>query len=419
MRQNNPPPMRGRPRTFEDLHAAYAARVLVLVWLLGVTEADRLDMAQEVWLAAFRRLESYDAAGCSAPTWLAGIARNVVMTWRRTKQRRPEFSTSADDAAELLDERTPETATEEQRRAHALRALLFFAIPDQERRETFILHEYFGETIAEVAKTTDVPAETVERRLKMARRDLERAKAAMSDEDREKFRALVAPFATVDDLIEGMRPKVSDEDIAKVWDGVMERIKREGIEPDNGVAEGAPPAPPAVPLGSPLPGFALRGGKLAGALGGTFLVGALAGAGTLYAWLSRDSARETSIAMIETTQQPAPVVPMEPTAAPLLSARAVPLGPSSAERDAAALSTTLLARARAALATAPAHARAFADEHARRYPQRHAAQREEVAICALVQLGRRTEAEPRAERLVKMAPAFRPEMETLFDRPFL
>ena len=77
----------------------------------------------------------------------------------------------------------------------------------------------------------------------------------------------------------------------------------------------------------------------------------------------------------------------------------------------------LLDRARTA---EPAEALALADRHARRFPtSNRAAAREEIAIRALVQLGRRAEAEERAARLLQWAPSKGPAMENLFGRSLL
>src|SRR5690349_14526405 len=93
--KERPPP--GGPVTFEELYAEHAPRVLVLVWLLGVAEAERPDVAQEVWLDVHRGLASYDPRRGSVPAWIAGIARHAVLDWHRARRRRPEVGTFAEE----------------------------------------------------------------------------------------------------------------------------------------------------------------------------------------------------------------------------------------------------------------------------------------------------------------------------------
>lgn len=57
MRESNPP---AGPATFEDLYAEHAARVRSFLWLFGVAEADREDVAQEVWIDVHRSLPLFD-----------------------------------------------------------------------------------------------------------------------------------------------------------------------------------------------------------------------------------------------------------------------------------------------------------------------------------------------------------------------
>ena len=76
------------------------------------------------------------------------------------------------------------------------------------------------------------------------------------------------------------------------------------------------------------------------------------------------------------------------------------LPPAPAPIDALAAEVATLDAARAALGDAPARALRLADEHASRFPSAMlAAERELIAIDALVRLGRRDEARTRAARL--------------------
>lgn len=235
----------------------------------------------------------------------------------------------------------------------------------------------------------------------MARRDLERAKQAMSGDDRAKLRAFVVPFASVDAMIDDLRSSVSDEEATRVRDRVCERIALEG----NGdrVADSAPTEGPSVdaPTSSLLPGVV-----------GAFLVGVMVGAGSLYAFLSREKVPPASIVAVE-APGPVETAAPEPLAKPAPTARVSSSATSSLDTGAPWEADSLLARARRVLTTTPRDALTLVQEHGARFPKRDAVKREEIAIRALVQLGQRAAAEARAAQLIAWAPSMRAPMADL------
>jgi len=394
---------------FDKLHKEHRRAVLSLVWTLGVPEGEREDVAQEVWATAARHFDGYEDQ--SPLGWLGTITRNAVKTWRRTRKRRPELGTQVDEGIEPIDLRTPETATLDEQRRHALRAFLFVAMPNEERREAFILHEVFGQTVAEVARTMRVPLETAQARLKMARRDIERTKQAMSDEDRARLRAFVVPFVSVDAMIEELRSSVPDEEVERVSRRVYERLGRDadGVDP----VQSAPPDAPSPPTGPPF----------ASAVVAAFLAGVLVGAGVLYAVLSRDKpppsiATFETVRPVETIPEPDPEPSASPSATTTAPRASSPVETGAPQEAGSLRADSLLARARRALTTAPRDTLAMVQEHAAKFPKRDGAKREEIAIRALVQLGERAEAESRAAQLIVWAPSMRARMADLFGHEF-
>src|ERR1700733_1866567 len=78
---------------------------------LGVPKRDRDDRAQDVFLAAYQSLPTYDAARPLRP-WLHGVAFRVVSNDRRLARNRNEVI--VDDVVELADPaRSPEEAAAE------------------------------------------------------------------------------------------------------------------------------------------------------------------------------------------------------------------------------------------------------------------------------------------------------------------
>src|SRR4029079_7272283 len=122
--------------------------------LLGVSEPELDDVAQEVWLDVHRSLSKYAASKGTARAWIAGIVRNAVRDWKRTRRRHPELCAPTDE--EPPDPRTLEPAEDAARaeRHAALQAFVERAIPNEDRREALLLHELEGMTVEEVASAT-------------------------------------------------------------------------------------------------------------------------------------------------------------------------------------------------------------------------------------------------------------------------
>jgi len=412
MRQRNPP---AEPAMFEDLYAEHAPRVAALLRGLGVPERERSDVAQEVWAAVHQGLASYDAKLGTERAWIGGIARNAARDWHRKQRRTPELSSLTEqEPAEL---HSPEAAAVNQQQHAAWWAFVVRAVPNADQREAFVLYEVGGLTVDEVAAETGVRFWTAQWRLKMARDKLKEAEAALTGEEREKLRTVV-PLVGLEALIEAMRAPVPDREIAQVWERVSERITREGGSIHAPLGS---PVTALPPLAGP-PGYVLTAAQLGASLAGVFVAGVLTGAGSLYAFASRDRTHETSIAMIDETRQPAPVATLEPAPQPVPTATAPPKGtsPVVATRESGAAATweaeALLNRAQKALASSPGEALALANDHAQRFRDDNPAEREEIAIHALVKLGQRAGAEARAVRLIERAPSKRQAMETLLGR---
>jgi RNA polymerase sigma-70 factor (ECF subfamily) len=126
------------------------------------------DLAQETFLRAFRALPRFDAAGpARASTWLLTIASRLVHDERR-KRRPPLQPLEADLPA--MAPGTPET---EQSRAELGRALSRAAGElSGEHRDVFVLAEFHGLDMKEIAQVLSIPEGTVKTRLFRARERL-------------------------------------------------------------------------------------------------------------------------------------------------------------------------------------------------------------------------------------------------------
>lgn len=119
---------------------------------------DAADVAQETWLAGMR---NPPASKESIRTWLSHVIRNVASTMRRTESRRlkreqivskPDRAPSAADVVERAEIRH-----------RVVEAVLSLAEP---YRSTILLRFYEDFSPREIARSEDLPVETVRTRLK-------------------------------------------------------------------------------------------------------------------------------------------------------------------------------------------------------------------------------------------------------------
>lgn len=133
---------------------------------LGVPAKDAEDIAQEVFVTAFRRLPSFDPTRPIRP-WLFGIAYRVARGHLRKARHRYEVElTCADPASDGPD---PALAFERATQ----RAMVIWALGQvgEKRRAVFILHDIDETPMAEVASALEIPLHTGYSRLRRAREE--------------------------------------------------------------------------------------------------------------------------------------------------------------------------------------------------------------------------------------------------------
>jgi RNA polymerase sigma-70 factor, ECF subfamily len=143
----------------------------VLRWLraLGAPEADRDDIAQEVFLVVSRRLHAFD--GRNPAAWLYRIAKHQVRDFRARTWIKSIFNREHTDAVnDLPDEGAgPAAALERKQNQRVLFGLLAKMNPD--RRAALVLFEVDGMSGDEIARIQGVPLNTVWKRLHVARKE--------------------------------------------------------------------------------------------------------------------------------------------------------------------------------------------------------------------------------------------------------
>jgi RNA polymerase sigma-70 factor, ECF subfamily len=178
-------------------HALFRAvfqREFDYVWAslrrLGVHDRDAEDVAQELFVHVYRRLDDYDPTRPLRP-WLFAFAFRCASDWRRLARHRVE-------AHEDPDHRPGQTlsadAAVERAQDHAL-VLQALDHVDLERRGVFILFELDQVPMKEVADALGLPLFTAYSRLRVAR---------------EEFTAAVRRIRAREPHARGQRPRAPD-----------------------------------------------------------------------------------------------------------------------------------------------------------------------------------------------------------------
>lgn len=154
---------------FEAIYQRWFREVCTWIRALGGPDADRDDIAQEVFLVVRRRLSAFD--GRNLPGWLYRITQRQVRDFRRRAWFRHVLTHRHERETDALPNASPGPAAAFERRE---RERVLFDILDkirEPRRSTFVLFEIEGMSGDEIAQLQEVPVNTVWTRLHHARRD--------------------------------------------------------------------------------------------------------------------------------------------------------------------------------------------------------------------------------------------------------
>lgn len=143
---------------FRSLVERHQSAICATIRALLPRYAEWEDLAQEVFLAAFVHLATFDATKGSFRTWLLAIARNQC----RNVRQRP-LATQVAENSNLAGGRSPEELACEAEWFERLDAVLA-ALPE-EQRLSFVLVEMQGLSYQEAADISEVTVGTVKSRL--------------------------------------------------------------------------------------------------------------------------------------------------------------------------------------------------------------------------------------------------------------
>jgi RNA polymerase sigma-70 factor (ECF subfamily) len=155
----------GDLEAFRQIVARYQDPVLRLVRNLSRAPAEWEDLAQDIFVAAYRALPDFEVERGRFRSWLFAIARNRCVNER--KKRGPLL---VDELPPQIEERTPcDSLVERELVLRLDRAL--DALPDAQRT-AFVLRELVGLTSDEVAQIEAIDIGTVRSRLSRAKAQL-------------------------------------------------------------------------------------------------------------------------------------------------------------------------------------------------------------------------------------------------------
>ena len=165
----------GESAAFDDLVRRYRERIVALALHLTRSESDADDIAQEVFLNAYRALPRF-AGKSEFFTWVYRMAVNRSLTARRDRKRRGE--TPMDDPrverAVTIDAGGDPIRAAELRRTYARLLSALDRLPS-EMRTTVVLVALQGFSHGEAAVVQDCSPGTIAWRMHTARKQLRRA----------------------------------------------------------------------------------------------------------------------------------------------------------------------------------------------------------------------------------------------------
>lgn len=171
---------------FEELYDQRFDDVSRWVRALGVREADRDDVVQDVFMIVHRRLADFD--GQNVAGWLYQIARRKVRDHRHLTWVKHLFGTGSVQLQDgmLTEQHSPLEGFMTKQKVELLQRLLDTL--NQDQRAAFVLFEIEGNSGEEIAALQGVPINTVWARIHKARKKLQEGAARAAKRSVRKAR---------------------------------------------------------------------------------------------------------------------------------------------------------------------------------------------------------------------------------------
>jgi RNA polymerase sigma-70 factor (ECF subfamily) len=156
---------------WEALVRRFQSRVYAVSYHYLRDADEARDVAQEIFVRVYQRLDSYDGTSAFI-AWLLRVSRNVCIDrLRRRAARPPAADLVLDDGVELAGD-APDPEVQAERTAR--RTLLYRALHgmSDKNREIILLKEIHGLKLEEISEMLDLPLGTVKSRSSRARIEL-------------------------------------------------------------------------------------------------------------------------------------------------------------------------------------------------------------------------------------------------------
>lgn len=162
----------GEPAALRAFVECYERAVFALLSRIVGRHVEVEDLAQETFVKAIRALPAFDVDGAARlSTWLLTIATRLALDACRKRTRERRFF----PVAELVSASTPECEVQRLQLRNAI-ALAIDELPT-DQRAAFVLAEFHGLAMEEIATALRSRKSTVKTRLFRARTKLSRALA--------------------------------------------------------------------------------------------------------------------------------------------------------------------------------------------------------------------------------------------------
>jgi RNA polymerase sigma-70 factor (ECF subfamily) len=167
----------GDEAAWEEMVRQHTRQVYGLCYRFTGSGAEAQDLTQEVFLRVFRTLKTFRSAEGSFGTWLARVARNLLIDhYRRTRQER--VTDSIEEQLPMMADTGPAASVRPDRMvagreaSEILQATLQKLSPDL--REAVILRDLQEMEYREIAQALEIPEGTVKSRINRGRVELAR-----------------------------------------------------------------------------------------------------------------------------------------------------------------------------------------------------------------------------------------------------
>lgn len=169
--------LRGDEPAWEELVRVHTRKVYGLCFRFTGSGPEAQDLTQEVFLRVFKTLKTFRSTEGSFGTWLARVARNLLIDhYRRTRQER--VTDSIEEQLPMLEMEggaasvRPDQAIAGREASEILQATLQKLSPDL--REAVILRDLQELEYREIADVLRIPEGTVKSRINRGRAELAR-----------------------------------------------------------------------------------------------------------------------------------------------------------------------------------------------------------------------------------------------------